>query len=493
MKYFILILAVFTVSCSSNQPKTDWDIEGLKNNVKEVWQIDYGAIDKFGEGEIVRSSPQGVSKYILFDSIGNYQTIYKYQLKNVNIDTKRIYDENNFLIYDVNYNEDGELSYGHEIINDAKGNPVEYIDVINGDIDRGYTTYDENGNLTLHHIKGRTEFNKWLDNKLVEKKVMTKYFSSYPPSIDNIYYYYDDRGNLIKEKKNGYYCEEFEWIFDDKNRMIHQKWSKARNKDTKFNIESIAKAEYSSDSATKPYIIEFWDGEGRLKAKEYKYWICDNNDTITNISLDKDFHIYSIETITKYKSKKEVCCYWVGAKCDVINEDFTIVDGKKILSLDKLGNKVIYEYEGDELIRKTACSSTSKKIITYKNNREKSSIVYDNNGKIIESKEITYKGTIENSAVSAVITFENGSIWTIETLFENGKKVKEKRTTDNIADDTYVEYKYNSLGDIIEISTKDGEVVTFQYRYDKFDNWVVRNTFINGKIDCISERSIAYY
>ena len=495
MRFFILILAVLTVSCSNNQLQTDWESENLKGNVKSIFQIGYNAINKFGEGEIVRSEIHNFPKFKLFDSLGNYQTIYSYEFENPRY-SKCIYDENNFLIYDVTYKKSGELSYGHEIINDSKGNPIEYIDVIDGDVDRGYTKYDEDGNLILHHIDKTTEYNKWVDNRLFKKEIITTYFST--PSKEEIYYQYDNRGNLIRQSESGRSYTEIEWIFDDRNRIIQQKRSKAKNKDSKLNLHDVAKLKYSSDSAKEAHVIEWWDGDGRLKSKEYKYWVCDQDDTLTCISLNKDFNLSDIETITKYQNKKEVYRCWLGlGKCEIFDkEDFTIIDGKKASSLDKFGNKVVYEYKDKELVKQTESLFGRTTITLYKNNRKVSSIKYDEDNNVIESEEVKYKGTAENGEIRTLITSGNESS---TTIIEEIKEGKVKKITKNwkMPDATTTEivsFKYNSCGDVIEESLNGGsKISTYEYIYDEFSNWIVRKEFVDGQIKSIDERSIVYY
>jgi hypothetical protein len=58
------------------------------------------------------------------------------------------------------------------------------------------------------------------------------------------------------------------------------------------------------------------------------------------------------------------------------------------------------------------------------------------------------------------------------------------------------EYFYNSRNELKKLivrNKKNEAVVTFEYKYDEFDNWIEQTKFYNGKKLFVWKRQITYY
>ena len=488
MKNFsVLLLGCIVVSCTNQEIKTDRELENIKGAVKSVLTIEYNALDKFGEGKITRNEPRFFgSEYVLYDSIGNYLKQYSYSMDNAKKTAKYIYDENGFNIHYEYYDDEGkDVSWGYKIINDEKGTEIESIDLEDGTVYKGEAKYDVNGNLVFHNDKYYKTYYEYIDNKLIEDKEVSHY-----GTITNTTYKYDNNGNLIERRCSWDDTKRlYQYIRDDKNRLTLYKINKINNKTSDVELEEILKYYYSSDSTKNAHIIETWDKNGELKEKVYFFWVHNHKDTISCITLDTDFKIKKIRNIVKLNNQAEDIYYDV--KSSFFQEtDYTIVNGKKVSSIDNNGWQRIYEYQDDELIKLTHSFNDEKRIILYENGKEKSSILYDKHNKVISSDEVEYSGNLENGTILTTSKDKNGKVSTNEVVIENGKIIKQNYEVNGIP--STVIRKYNSFGDIIE-STEGADKTTYEYQYDKFNNWITQYKFVNGKIKNITDRAILYY
>lgn len=111
--------------------------------------------------------------------------------------------------------------------------------------------------------------------------------------------------------------------------------------------------------------------------------------------------------------------------------------------------------------------------------------IYDNNGSLIERKEIKPPDSIAGS-----VTYKYDKAgYNSETIAYNGTRVLKNR----------FKIKYDDEGNITEsdyYSPTDGHAYQSSYKYDTFDdqgNWVSRSDFDNGKALLITKRKIEYY
>ena len=488
MKSFsVLLLGCFFVSCANQPSKTDRENENFKGLVKSVLTIEYNALDKFGEGKITRNEPSfWGSEYVLFDSIGNYLKQYSYSMDNAKKSSKYIYDENGFNIRYEFYDDEGKnVSWGYKIINDEKGTEIETIDLKDGTVHKGDAKYDENGNLVFHNDKYSKTYYEYIDNKLIEKKEVSHY-----GTITNTTYKYDNNGNMI-ERRCSWRDNKmlYQYTYDDKNRLALYKINEINNKTSDVELDEILKYYYSSDSTKNVHIVETWDKNGELKDKNYYFCVHNHIDTISCITLDTDFKIKKITNIVKLNNQEETIHY--NVKSSFFQEtNYTVVNGKKVSSIDDNGWQRIYEYQDDELIKLTHNFEDEKRIILYENGKEKSSILYDKHNKVISSNEVEYSGNLENGRILTTSKDKNGKVSTNEVVVENGKITKQNYVVNGIP--STVIRKYNSFGDIIE-STEGADKTTYEYQYDKFNNWITQYKFVNGKIKNITDRAIIYY
>lgn len=489
MKSFsVLLLGCFFVSCANQPSETDRENENFKGLVKSVFTIEYNALDKFGEGDIVRDEPDyWGTEYIEFDSIGNYTHKNTYTLRNVKKDTKSIYDENGFEIYWASYDDEGkDIRWGDKIKYDEKGNEIERLDIKNGEITKGETKYDEYGNLIYHLHNGDKTYYEYIDNRLVEEKDI---FSWGSPWITT--YKYDKNGNQIEQRRNFQDKSYRVWhyTFDKNNRISTWKRSFAKTEKSDLDLEIFVKNIYASDSVSSPFIVEEWDKNGILTGKEHYFWVHNHIDTLSCIQLNKDFTISMIKCITKHNGQKEALSYEIKSE-KFTSENFNIVNGKKVSSIDEDGRECIYEYEGDKLIKETHQYSDDKLIITYENGKKKTVTSYDKHNKVLSMSEFKYNGDANNGIIKVTLKGKDGKSEINEMIIENGNVVKETFSLNGVP--TTITMKYNSFGDIIE-QTEGNKITTYKYEYDKLNNWITKNIFVNGKIDKIIERAIVYY
>ena len=119
------IITTFFFSCSNGNKQSDREVNGIKGNVKSILSIDYNAIDKFGQGNIVKERPKAFgTEYSQYDSLGNilehkYYYFSKCQKQYESEDNK---DGHCIKWISFDDDDDSQIKYGSEYKYDNKGN-----------------------------------------------------------------------------------------------------------------------------------------------------------------------------------------------------------------------------------------------------------------------------------------------------------------------------------------------------------------------------------
>lgn len=235
MKITLIAIPLLLLGCENNQKeKTDLTEMNLIGEVKQFQEIDYDAIEKFGE--VVKGEQDGFIKESYFNEQGAETATYWYEFdrnqgyrfeiindqdgnkleeRDFGLDNKLssivkyTYDDNWNLIEENSYNDDGSLFRRHKYEIDNKGNVIKSNEYDQAGIliTSNIYTYDENNN--------KVEWAEYDSNGKLEIKSNYKYdkqnniieINTDFPELENSFgrigttyynYEYDKRGNWIK-------------------------------------------------------------------------------------------------------------------------------------------------------------------------------------------------------------------------------------------------------------------------------------------------------
>lgn len=246
------------------------------------------------------------------------------------------------------------------------------------------------------------------------------------------------------------------------------------------NIDNKTKTIYSLSTDISPTEKIVWDADGAVEHDyAYTYFVV-GNDTATIFNFDKE----NLENIEFYLKEPN------GITKDIYKSSSNLLTGYQ------------YIYENGNLVtRRDLDKGTEQKyvdgIVTtteeyddeiteskYKRNTLISRITKDKSGKI------KYSFVIDGDDNKETITIiNNGETKKGENIYENGKLVKYTEAQNGLTSTV----SYNEDGHMSEIKNSDGTVWTYKYDFDSHGNWVKKTTCKNGKPSEITERSILYY
>jgi hypothetical protein len=230
------------------------------------------------------------------------------------------------------------------------------------------------------------------------------------------------------------------------------------------------------------------------------------------------------KNINKRNIKSTSEHYYIALKKRrTIKKDDSYVDlnyGNSIfISFNRMGDSLkIIRLNNSDTLKKTLFiyqenSLKEKKIFNSKNNLLTTlKYVYNSEGKLYLKEKYS-----DNLNISTD-TFKYGDTGKLELRSTSDAKEKllfaylyDFDSNDNLIaysshnyhtrDFTKTTYKYNSLGDIMEKNTVINERFqekktfkeTFEYKYDKYNNWIEKIIYKDGKPQYIIERSIQYW
>jgi YD repeat-containing protein len=485
--FLMTALVIVVTSCKDSvSKKTDLEELNLKGSVQSVFTLSYKAIDKFGEGNVVKGKLNSFdNEYILFDSIGNTVSKTTYYIKDVVNNWGSEYDKNGYKIRELWYDDNGKLkNYSSTFINDSIGNPLVEID---DDGDKEYYTYDANG-------------------KMIKKKRSYSYDT----------YEYDKNGNLIEEKMSvGGYGSPlvFKYHYDSNNRIIRRDNSGGSYWENKYDEEGkisesfmyeqggklIKKNKYWKNDKGVEIKTMSWDKDGLLETENKYFYLYEDTLVITQITVDKENLLSSLI-------------------CNLYNSNNSILNKSAFKITSELFTTHNYRYNGNFLTDITYQSD-------YTNWTE--NFIYDKNTKLIESKRIKddnrtvtkydkdrrvvqisefdkdnaivrdvkmkYKGNSDKGTVKIIDkNIKDNTETKIKNTFERGllvESIVKENNTENI-----YKYEYNDHNDMVKmVNSKENETLTFKYKYDSKGNWTTKTIFNNEKPTEIQERLIVYH
>lgn len=472
-------------SCSENYVlKTDKENDNLKGNVKSVIKVRYKAVDKFGEGNIVKGEPYCFIEFSEYDSVGNYREKGDYYLSKITKRATHFYDKNGreykYEYYDNG--DDSKVSFGYERKFDNKGTIIEEKDLSDGNVFKYQAKYDNNGKLIYYKDKYTRNYYKYSDGNLIQHIEKDDVF-------ENTYthnYEYDSNGNMIKESRlfsGGQYY--FFSKYDQFNRVIDSYRSKVDNP-LISDIEIRTKHFYENDSVKLAYLTKTWDSNGKLSSQVKKIWFTNANDTTCILELDDNNNIYRLYDIHKDINNKIEVFYLIDSKLSY-KLNYHYRDGKLSFTINDSKNKTSYNYnDKGELFEVIGEYGTTKYVTTYVKNKKMKSITYHQDS--IESC-IVYDYKKDGDVVIETETKTCGTnVEIYKSYYKEDKIIKaiDKQFGTR-------EFFYNDRGERICNKMGNGDEVRYFYEYDSKGNWIKQISYKNGLPDEVAERSISYY
>lgn len=491
INFLFSILAISLISCSNEDKQSDREANGIKGNVKSILSIDYKAIDKFGQGDIVKEKPTAFgTEYSLYDSLGNILEHRHYYLSECLKRSEYEYDENGNEIKWTRFDEkdDSKIKYGYEYEYDDKGNKILEINIEDGSRGVVKNEYDENERLILKKSKDFEYSYKYTDDGKVKEWI----FEDDLGNKRHVTYEYDEKGNEIKEiliiPKSEYECC-FLSKYDSLSRVIDV--IRINNPDADKGEVTQRVKYYYKGNANLPYRIVKWGENGDIEDETYTVWFSSESDTLSIIKLNKNNCITEISNW--HKKKNNIIETFYDVKSEIFScEKYHYTDGVLQSVIDENENTSSYEYDGNNLKRIIRQLTDGKSISVYSKGKIQSSTRYDKQNQIESEYIYEYTGDKSNGMQIIKFTDSEKKQSISELTFKNGKLVQSKNTQNGITE--IIDIEYNEKGDIISANNKlKGEKITYVYKYDTFDNWYYKVEFKNDKAETITERSIEYF
>lgn len=482
---------------------------GLRGLVKKVVSIDYNAIDRFGEGEIITSKPKAFGSYIMvYDSIGNVIDKRDFYFRKRNISMETDFNEKGKRVKWISYDDDEKVTYLETYEYNEHGDLIKEVDLLDGDTKNITIKYNEQGQKVFEKKDFYTTTYKYEGKNLIEKTAIWK-IGNYS-SVDVTKYKYNNQNYLIEENsydgvkkyeydskgnRTKYYKKDekgkIECVFykyDEYNRVIDVLTTNGEDYNNS-DILSRVKNIYANNLTRTPYCKQIWNEKGELISNIHDVCFIVSGDTISKASLNKDNNITSIVRLVKKGNKLHQISYDIESDPTVITYNY--INNKLVSQYDSEGCSIFYEYNKNELVKKTEAFRKSKVITLYDEEQETSITSYDEDNKVLWSKTLSYEGNAEYGKIIYIMDSKGNRDCSVEKYFINGKIAKIIETTQGIP--VTSEYTYNEQGDVIEVKSTDGNLRKYVYEYDPFGNWTKRITYNKGSVSSVTERSLEYF
>lgn len=511
----LLLIALLLSSCNNVKKESARESAGIRGLVKKVVSIDYDAIDRFGEGEIITSTPQAFGSYIIvYDSLGNIINKRDFYFKERTISTERFYNEKGQLTKWISYDDDEKIRFSLAYEYNEQGDEIKEIDLLDGDTENITIKYNEQGQKIYEKKDLYTTTYNYDGKNLIEKKAIWR-IGHYYSSVSVTKYKYNEQNYLVEENEyddgileeinkyeydiNGNRTKDYKkdekgkiecvfYKYDDYNRVVDILRTNGEDY-SNSDILSRTKCFYTNSVTRTPYRTQRWNEKGELISDNYDICFIVSNDTISEISLNKDDNITYIVRLTQKGKNLHRTSY--NIESDPTVTTYNYINKKLVSQYDSEGHSINYEYNKDELIKKTEELRRSKIITLYDNEQEISITSYDDNNKVLWNKNLSYEGNEENGKrICKMSSKENGDS-SIETIYKNRKIAKTIETSKGISITS--EYTYNEQGDITEIKSTNGELRKYTYEYDPFGNWIKRISYNKDGLSYVTERFIEYF
>ncbi len=491
MKNIILMCTIIIAmtSCEDfSQKKTNLEDLNLKDSVQSVLTLSYKAIDKFGEGNIIKGELNSFdNQFICFDSVGNTTSKTTYYIKDIIGYAGYLYDKNGYKIRNLYYDDNGKLKdYSSRFINDSMGNPlIETQD----DGDKEYYTYDKKGKLIKKKYGGKYGFYDDYEydkngNLLVERMWVG---SSSGPTIYK--YTYDSNNNRIGRDHGDSY---WEYKYNELNQNYESLMFK---KDGSINI----KRKYLYNTKGDISKEMSWNSEGVLTEENNNNYLYKDSLLVTKLIIDKE-KLFTYLFCNSYNSNNKITSTYVYKIESELFDSYNYIYNNNLLTNINYHSEYTnwtesFDYDKkNNLIESNRVTTENRTSTKYDKNKIVLQITeYDKKNDIVRDVKMKYNGNDDNGFVERT---EKNNIDNTEIkekyIYEKGLLVK-KIVNENNLENTN-KYKYNDNNDIVEIgSSKENEVMTFKYIYDSKGNWITKTIFNNENPTEIQERLIDYY
>lgn len=455
---------VLISSCNGHEEKSDLENFGLVGKVKSITSVSYEAYDKFGEGSLQKSNPNYAFIQVNeFDSIGNMLSE-----KVISIDKSKrwgtvVYNKKNQETKRVWYDDDSKVNMGTLSYYDENGYVIKEVDVMDNTVTNFKNEYD-NGGRIISHIGGSVKNYWYYENGALVKAI--EYFFDMKTEL-----FYED-GLLVRDIRN----PEIYWTHDyDAQRRGISSTMYENN-----SIKKKTKKIYSNDKAISPIETIEWDANGEI-THDYRYsYFCVGNDTVTTFKFDNN-ELKRIEFCSHDGNGRSEDSY--DTESSLITDRQYIYENGNLVSMRDLLKGSDYKYVDGILT-----------IIEEKDGKKTEYKIKRNNliGRIIknESGETIYSYVVDGDNSKKTITIvDKGETKKGEEIYEDGKLVKFTEASNGLTSTV----SYDKDGHLSEIKNSDGTVRTYKYEFDAQGNWVKEVTYKNGKPEKITERSILYY
>ena len=321
----LLSIVLLLSSCNNVKQESARENAGFRGLVKKVISIDYDAIDRFGEGEIITSKPQAFgSNIIVYDSIGNIINKRDFYFKKRIISTEMFFNEKGQWTKWISYDDDEKVQFSQTFEYNEHGDKIKEIDLLDGDTENITIKYNDQGQKTYEKKDLYTTTYKYDGKNLIEKTATWK-FGYYYSSVDVTKYKYDEQNNLVEENeyddgklekvkkyeydikgnRTKYYQKDEKgkiecnfYKYDEYNRVIDILTTNGEDYNNS-DILSRVKNFYANNLTNTPYRKQKWNEKGELISDNYDICFMASVDTISQVSLDKDNNITYIVKIFK--------------------------------------------------------------------------------------------------------------------------------------------------------------------------------------------------
>jgi len=529
---FLFLGSIF-FNCSSSDYDNDWKRDNLKGKVRSVKELEYEAIEKFGE--IEKGSFNSASetfynklgceiewKYFTSENELSYKIINKY------IDNQRILESNWF-------RGDGSLMEREVYHYDEEGLLIgkEYYDS-DGALDYKYTIeieYWSNGKKRKESWLGSNQaFIKVLQFDENENEVENLWFDSQVLQKERNQYTYDDNNHLIIHEKynsDDLLTEKFIFVVNDAGDVLEED----RFKSGVFVIE---KEVYEFNEKGEKIERLIYDSDGKLKVKDtFKYGRNGNVEELRSFDprgVQKYLITYKYDNSGNEVEEHRVF-NGIGSETfrRLYDQNNNLIE-QVYLSDGRLQTKTSYGYKYDEfsnIFERFIKSNDGSSKDTYKydehmrvkehksydgqnNFRLHYSYSYNNNGDVIEENFYDSEGGLKHKIINEydqnnnllriikIDSLENKMVKEAIEYNDLGNKIFHKYFSDNGELIKLLSFQYNDVGQNVGQKeygfTSDSTIKkSYKYEYDNQGNWIRRLVYQNDKIQSIQERKIKYY
>lgn len=487
-------MSLLLIACSSEPEATDRDKMRLTNDVKSVFTLTYKAIDKFGEGNIVRGELNNENiSYVAYNPEGYILSQRNYIIYKSNKKYYSQYDDKDLMKLWISYEDDGTTEkYKKAYEYDEKANVIVDYDLKDHSKSNYTYKYDSDRVISKTDRYSVTTYKYDLKGNIIEEKEVSKIGLNTRMNT----YEYDDNGNRMLLKawyipSDKRYSMSIIYKYDSYNRMIDQiGFSTLDQKES--SIEYRRKYFFKDSVARFPHRYIEWDAKGEIKEESYSFCLYDDGKLITQFDLNKDHEIEYLN-LQNYTGKEYESTYY-NIKSSVYFAKENVYEAGKLISSKCNDESMSLIYDGNRLTKSVIVNDDNREEKLYdKKGKLTQTTVYDKSNKIVAQTTYNYNGNSKNGTMTIVnIMPKSKEEFKSENIIKDGFLIESNQIENGIQQKIVCAYDENGLL-ISEKNVTKGEEKTFDYQIDPKGNWYRQITYLNGQPICIAERIIEYF